>query len=112
TVTQIKNLLQAGLSSDEIAFVLPCATGAAPDLRPCPELMTALRMRLNRLDAHIDTLVHFRQTLSGYIHAANGHASAQDREDSCGTPERASRHRPLASGDVLLRPLTASRRVG
>jgi DNA-binding transcriptional MerR regulator len=32
TVTQISRLLEAGLSTQEIGFMLPCATGAAPDL--------------------------------------------------------------------------------
>lgn len=70
TVAQIKHLLGAGLSSQEIAFILPCASGAAPDLQSCPELIATLRTRLHRLDAHIDTLVRSRQALSGYLHAA------------------------------------------
>ncbi|MFI0406402.1 MerR family transcriptional regulator [Actinomadura sp. 3N508] len=69
TVTQIRRLLEAGLSTQEIAFLLPCATGTAPDLEPCPELLATLRTRLRGLDEHIDTLVRSRQALHDYINA-------------------------------------------
>jgi DNA-binding transcriptional MerR regulator len=41
TVTQIRKLLQAGLSTQEIGYLLPCATGPGSDLDPCPELLAA-----------------------------------------------------------------------
>ncbi|MEV4575330.1 MerR family transcriptional regulator [Nonomuraea jabiensis] len=69
TVTQIRRLLEAGLSTQEIAYLLPCATGAAPDLEPCPELLDTLRARLHGLDEHIDTLARSRQSLRDYIDA-------------------------------------------
>ncbi|MFG6193998.1 MerR family transcriptional regulator [Nonomuraea sp. JJY05] len=69
TVTQIRRLLEAGLSTPEIAYLLPCATGTAPDLEPCPELLDTLRVRLNGLDEHIDTLTRSRQSLRDYIDA-------------------------------------------
>jgi DNA-binding transcriptional MerR regulator len=69
TVTQIRRLLEAGLSTQEIAYLLPCATGAAPDLEPCPELLDTLRARLHGLDEHIDTLTRSRQSLRDYIDA-------------------------------------------
>ncbi|MGV9386956.1 MerR family transcriptional regulator [Nonomuraea sp. NPDC003707] len=69
TVTQIRRLLEAGLSTQEIAYLLPCATGAAPDLEPCPELLDTLRARLNGLDEHIDMLARSRQSLRDYIDA-------------------------------------------
>ncbi|MFI6741588.1 MerR family transcriptional regulator [Nonomuraea sp. NPDC050451] len=67
TVTQIRRLLEAGLSTQEIAYLLPCATGAAPDLEPCPELLDTLRARLHGLDEHIDMLARSRQYLRDYI---------------------------------------------
>lgn len=67
TVTQIRKLLEAGLSTQEIGFMLPCATGVAPDLEPCPELLDTLRVRLHGLDERIDTLIRSRQTLHDYI---------------------------------------------
>ncbi|GAA4579490.1 hypothetical protein GCM10023176_57380 [Micromonospora coerulea] len=45
----------------------PCATGAAPDLEPCPELLATLRARLHELDERIDTLTRSRQALHDYI---------------------------------------------
>ncbi|MBE1588970.1 MerR family transcriptional regulator [Nonomuraea angiospora] len=70
TVTQIRRLLEAGLSTPEIAYLLPCATGVAPDLEPCPELLDTLKARLHGLDEHIDTLARSRQSLRDYIDAA------------------------------------------
>ncbi|MEV0149389.1 MULTISPECIES: MerR family transcriptional regulator [unclassified Nonomuraea] len=67
TVTQIRRLLEAGLSTQEIEYLLPCATGAAPDLVPCPELLDMLQARLGALDDHIDTLVRTREVLQDYI---------------------------------------------
>ncbi|WP_328990097.1 MerR family transcriptional regulator [Kribbella sp. NBC_01245] len=67
TVAQIRKLLGAGLSTEEIGFLLPCATGTLPELKPCPELLDTLRARLNGLDQHIDDLVRTREVLSDYI---------------------------------------------
>ncbi|MFD3485448.1 MerR family transcriptional regulator [Streptomyces sp. NPDC058665] len=67
TVTQIRKLLDAGLSTEEIAILLPCASGDAPDLEPCPGLLDMLRARLRGLDDHIDMLVRTRRTLCDYI---------------------------------------------
>ncbi|MEO6084161.1 MAG: MerR family transcriptional regulator [Umezawaea sp.] len=69
TVTQIRKLLEAGLSTEEIGAVLPCATGAAPVLEPCSEVLDTLKARLRGLDERIDTLVHSRRALHGYIEA-------------------------------------------
>lgn len=69
TVAQIRKLLEAGLSTQEIAYLQPCITGAVPDFEPCLELVTTLRARLNGLDEQIDTLVRSRQLLHDYIDA-------------------------------------------
>lgn len=83
TVTQIRKLLEAGLSTQEIAFMLPCATGVAPDLEPCPELLATLRARLHSLDEHIDTLIRSRQALHDYIDATQRHVARQDQVQEC-----------------------------
>jgi DNA-binding transcriptional MerR regulator len=83
TVRQIRNLLEAGLSTQEIEFLLPCATGAAPDLEPCPELLDVLRARLHGLDEHIDRLIRSRQALHDYIAATERRAPALT---ACGRP--------------------------
>ncbi|WP_280499162.1 MerR family transcriptional regulator [Nocardia cyriacigeorgica] len=64
-VRQIRHLLDAGLSSDDIAYLLPCATGEAPDLPGCPELLDAMRSRMNRLDDQLDKLTRSRDALAG-----------------------------------------------
>ncbi|MFE6234558.1 MerR family transcriptional regulator [Cellulosimicrobium sp. NPDC057862] len=70
TVRQIRHLLDAGLSTEDIGFLLPCATGEAPELVGCPELLTALRARLGRVDDQIDTLTRSRTALVRYIDGA------------------------------------------
>jgi DNA-binding transcriptional MerR regulator len=69
-VKQIRHLLGAGLSSEDIAYLLPCAVGEAPELLGCPELVAAMRSRLQRLNDQIDRLAQSRDTLADYIDAA------------------------------------------
>jgi DNA-binding transcriptional MerR regulator len=66
-VTQIRGLLEAGLSTEDIAFLLPCATGVGPDLEPCAELLAVLRVRLRGLDERIDALTRSRRALHRYL---------------------------------------------
>lgn len=73
-VTQVRHLLGAGLSSDDIAFLLPCVTGETPELVGCPELLTAMRSRLQRLDDQLSALTRSRAALADYIDAAEGTA--------------------------------------
>ncbi|WP_188188996.1 MerR family transcriptional regulator [Nonomuraea sp. SYSU D8015] len=87
TVAQIRRLLEAGLSTQDIAYLLPCATGEGPDLEPCPELLTALRERLHGLDEHIDMLIRSRQALHDYIDATERRVSGQYRTCDSPTPE-------------------------
>ncbi|GAA1663516.1 MerR family transcriptional regulator [Nonomuraea maheshkhaliensis] len=70
-VKQIRHLLGAGLSSEDIAYLLPCATGEAPDLLGCPELLTAMRSRLRRLDEQMSRLARSRDALAHYIETAD-----------------------------------------
>ena len=83
TVNQIRRLLDAGLSTQEIGFMLPCATGTGPDLEPCPELLATLRARLAGLDVHIDTLSRSRETLRDFIDATE--RRVQGHHQPCGT---------------------------
>jgi DNA-binding transcriptional MerR regulator len=69
-VKQIRHLLGAGLSSEDIAYLLPCATGEAPELLGCPELLAAMRSRLRRLDDQLERLAQSRDALADYIEAA------------------------------------------
>lgn len=69
-VKQIRHLLAAGLSTEDIAYLLPCATGETPELPGCPELLTAMRTRLRRLDAQLEELGRSRKALAHYIDEA------------------------------------------
>lgn len=66
TVAQIRKLLDAGLSTQEIRYLQPCVSGAGPALEPCPETLDLLRARIVELDEQVDTLVRSRQTLREY----------------------------------------------
>lgn len=70
-VKQIRHLLGAGLSSEDIAYLLPCAVGEVPELLGCPELLAAMRSRLQRLDDQMDRLAQSRGALADYIDAAD-----------------------------------------
>ncbi|MER5258124.1 MULTISPECIES: MerR family transcriptional regulator [unclassified Streptomyces] len=69
-VKQIRHLLGAGLSSEDIAYLLPCAVGEAPELPGCAELLSAMRSRLQRLNDQMEKLAQSRDALTVYIHAA------------------------------------------
>ncbi|MEV0062287.1 MerR family transcriptional regulator [Nocardia sp. NPDC050718] len=69
-VQQIRHLLGAGLSSDDIAYLLPCAQGEVPELPGCPELLGAMRSRMRRITEQIDRLARSRDALADYIAAA------------------------------------------
>ncbi|WP_372348404.1 MerR family transcriptional regulator [Streptomyces sp. KL116D] len=69
-VRQIRHLLGAGLSSEDIAYILPCALGEAPELPGCPELLAAMRSRLQRLNDQMAVLAQSRDALVTYIDAA------------------------------------------
>ncbi|MET9633242.1 MerR family transcriptional regulator [Lentzea sp. NPDC006480] len=66
-VVQIRKLLDAGLSTQEIRYLLPCATGAGPELEPCAELLDVLRARLEEMDRRIETLTRSRDALRTYV---------------------------------------------
>ncbi|SRR6266536_1650038 len=68
-VKQIRHLLGAGLSSEDIAYLLPCAVGEAPELLGCPELLAAMRSRLQRLDDQMSKLAQSRNALADYMNA-------------------------------------------
>jgi DNA-binding transcriptional MerR regulator len=69
TVRQIRALLAAGLSTNLIRQVLPCAV-AGGSLRPCPGVLAKLRTQLADLDQRADELTQARQTLRQAIAAA------------------------------------------
>lgn len=74
TVHQIRKLLDAGLSTEDIAYLLPCVTGPEPELAPCAELVDTMRQRLTTIDEQIDTLTRSRRALHHYIETTERHA--------------------------------------
>lgn len=66
-VGRIRSLLAAGLSTDVIATVLPCARGDRPELELCPDLLRTLRAEVARADDRISALEHSRDALRGYL---------------------------------------------
>lgn len=68
TVDQIRALLAAGLSTDVIRAVLPCADGVPLELELCPELVRTLRRELAEMDARIGALQTSRRALATYLH--------------------------------------------
>ncbi|MEW1697959.1 MerR family transcriptional regulator [Streptomyces sp. NPDC093249] len=69
-VRQIRHLLGAGLSSEDIAYLLPCAVGEVPELVGCPDLLAAMRSRLRRLEEQLERIARSREALTVYIDAA------------------------------------------
>ncbi|MFE2756938.1 MerR family transcriptional regulator [Actinosynnema sp. NPDC059335] len=69
-VRQIRRLLDAGLSSEDIAYLLPCAVGETPALPGCPDFLDAMRSRLHVLDERLARLARSRDALADYIGAA------------------------------------------
>ncbi|WP_240617162.1 MerR family transcriptional regulator [Nocardioides speluncae] len=66
-VAQIRGLLDAGLSTEEIAYLQPCLTGPAPELEPCRPLLDTLRSRRSDLERRIRALEVSRRALTDYI---------------------------------------------
>jgi DNA-binding transcriptional MerR regulator len=78
-VSQVRGLLAAGLSTDEIAQLLPCATSSIPDLDPCPEVLDLLRGRTSALDERIGALTAARDALEVFVRAVERAAASKGR---------------------------------
>ncbi|MGY1846761.1 MerR family transcriptional regulator [Blastococcus sp. SYSU DS1021] len=70
TVSQIQGLLAAGLSTEVIRDVLPCARGERPELEPCPDLIATLVATRREIDARITCLQDNSAALGRYLQAA------------------------------------------
>ena len=74
-VRQIRQLLAAGLTTEIIRDILPCARGEVPTLDPCPDLLTTLRRELGNIDDRIDCLQQTRNALADFLTATDHIAS-------------------------------------
>ena len=79
-VKQIRALLAAGLSTNLIRQMLPCAL-ADGSLSPCPGVLDRLRVQLAHLDQRAAELAQARQTLQQAI-ATTEQASIRDKRDN------------------------------
>jgi DNA-binding transcriptional MerR regulator len=68
-VRKIRALLSAGLSTEVIRDLLPCASGAQPTLEPCPNLLRTLENELAEIESRIESLSSTRDSLAGYLSA-------------------------------------------
>jgi DNA-binding transcriptional MerR regulator len=68
-VRQIQGMLQAGLSTDTIRDVLPCARGPRPQLELCPKLTATLVAAREQIDSRITCLSRSRDALTRYLGA-------------------------------------------
>ncbi|WP_055589526.1 MerR family transcriptional regulator [Peterkaempfera griseoplana] len=65
-VARIRGMLAAGLTTDAIRGMLPCATGAGPGIDPCPEVLRTMAEHLERMDADIADLRRRRTALASF----------------------------------------------
>lgn len=82
TVRQVRALLRAGLPTEAIRSVLPCARGERPEFEWCAELWDLLNGELAAMDEQIGTLQRSRSTLAGYL--------TRDRAQAPATPRTAA----------------------
>jgi len=75
TVRQVRALLGAGLSTDVIRDVLPCARGERPEIDLCVDLREVLGQELMVKDERIDDLRRERDALAGYLGSAGRRTS-------------------------------------
>ncbi|MEN8652025.1 MerR family transcriptional regulator [Streptomyces sp. 21So2-11] len=66
-VRQVRALLHAGLSTEVIRSVLPCARGEQPEFDWCAELRAVLDRELAATDERISALRRNRTALVGYL---------------------------------------------
>ncbi|WP_431876160.1 MerR family transcriptional regulator [Amycolatopsis sacchari] len=69
-VAQIRGLLDAGLPTDVIRDLLPCAEGKEPRLNGCPALTAILADAMREVQSRMDRLAHHRDALARYLQAS------------------------------------------
>lgn len=75
-VGQIRRLLSSGLSTKGIVSMMPCVIGDDSEFESCPELLTLMHSRDEKLTSQIDALNTARETLRGFIEGAGDTAAA------------------------------------
>ncbi|MEV5593856.1 MerR family transcriptional regulator [Streptomyces sp. NPDC052496] len=67
TVLQVRALLDAGLTTEVIRAVLPCARGVQPEIEMCPSVRAVLNQVLADTEERIDHLQRSRNAVAGYL---------------------------------------------
>ncbi|MFD8246792.1 MerR family transcriptional regulator [Nocardia sp. NPDC059691] len=67
TVLRIRALLAAGLPTDVIRRVLPCARDTVPRFEPCAEVVAILKSEIDRMDALASDLARSRHLLASIL---------------------------------------------
>ncbi|NEW72044.1 MerR family transcriptional regulator [Streptomyces rhizosphaericus] len=75
-VANIRYLLDAGLTLEDIEHFGACLDGDLPSSRPAEAMLDVARRRLSVLDERIDTLTRVRDELAGRLAAASGGRTA------------------------------------
>ncbi|MFD8548357.1 MerR family transcriptional regulator [Streptomyces sp. NPDC059649] len=65
TVQRVREMLAAGLNTDEIRGLLPCAQGG-PGLLPCAHSCEVVERRMSQLEAEMAELARRRAALDAY----------------------------------------------
>ncbi|GAA2125936.1 MerR family transcriptional regulator [Glycomyces algeriensis] len=76
-VGRIRELLAAGLNTETIRGLLPCAPDAEPGFIPCSRSLEPLNANLMEMDAQIAALVHRRERLAGLKDATEARLERQ-----------------------------------
>ncbi|GLF95453.1 MerR family transcriptional regulator [Streptomyces yaizuensis] len=71
TVHQIRALLDAGLTTDTIGALLPCAHGAPPRLDLCIDVQALLTHELDATDTRMADLRRSREALAAWLGAGS-----------------------------------------
>jgi DNA-binding transcriptional MerR regulator len=83
TVAQIRGLLDAGLPTDAIRQILPCAHGSEPTIDPCPEILSALahgsEPTIDPCPEILSALAHERERLDERIRHLSASRDTLDR---------------------------------
>ncbi|MFJ5266008.1 MerR family transcriptional regulator [Streptomyces sp. NPDC088387] len=90
-VAHIRGMLAAGLTTEAIREMLPCATGAGPGIEPCPEVLRTMSMHLERMDADIADLHRRRAALAQFRDATEAREARASREAREAREARATR---------------------
>jgi DNA-binding transcriptional MerR regulator len=100
-VGQIRGLLDAGLSTDVIRRLLPCAEGAAPQLTTCPDLIATLHDALHGMQERIDCLTRNQDALVRYLEATGTHTDALARPDVTRSTSGSSHSCPSSTRAII-----------